>query len=237
MLVSPIIPEVPHRPARRCGAGITVRRSRWRANRQLSRVRAHAIHADTHQNTPHFFFDTPGLSRTASRAPGSAHGLGAATEPPISVSRPGPKRGRTDRRGWTAVDTRSTSRTQSAELTAVGSGSEQKKGERTPEAPLAEKSPGTSREHRSTTRTLRDAQKSKVGIRRKRAGSPPCPITPPGSQERWALRALPPPPKELPRAATQQAKPEQPLRNQRQRWHRLRHHRLRRVGHGNRDLP
>ena len=120
----------------------------------------------------------------------------------------------------------------------MGRGSEQKKGERTPEAPLAEKSPGTSWEHRSTTRTLGDAQKSKVGIRRFRAGSPPCPITPPGSQERWALRALTPPPKQLPHAATHQAKPEQPLRNQRQRWrwHRLRSVRIRSVGHGHRDL-
>ena len=115
MLVSPITPEVPHRPARRCGAGMTVRRSRWRANRQLSRVRAHAIHADTHQNTPHFFFDTPGLSRTASRAPGSGRGAGAATEHPISVRRPGPERGRTDQQGGTAVDTRGTRRTHAAE--------------------------------------------------------------------------------------------------------------------------
>ena len=119
------------------------------------------------------------------------------------------------------MDTRSTSRTQSAESTRwVGSGSEQKKGERTPEAPLAEKSPGTSLEHRATTRTLGDAQKSKVRIRRKRAGSPPCPITPPGSQERWARLALTltPPPKQLPRAATHQAKTEQPLRNQAEIW-------------------
>ena len=108
------------------------------------------------------------------------------------------------------MDTRSTSRTQSAESTRwVGRGSEQKKGERTPEAPLAEKSPGTSLEHRSTTRTLGDAQKSKVGIRRFRAGSPPCLITPPGSQERWARLALTPPPIQLPRAATQQTQPEQ----------------------------
>ena len=34
---------------------------------------------------------------------------------PISVRRPGPERGRADQRGWTAVDTRGTSRTQSAE--------------------------------------------------------------------------------------------------------------------------
>ena len=42
-------------------------------------------------------------------------GAGAATEPPISVRRPGPERNRADQRERTAVDTRSTSRTQSAE--------------------------------------------------------------------------------------------------------------------------
>ena len=71
----------------------------------------------TPQDTPHCLADAPGLYRTASRAPGSGRGAGAATEPPISVSRPGPERGRADRRGGTAVDTRSTSRTQSAEST------------------------------------------------------------------------------------------------------------------------
>ena len=81
----------------------------------------------TPQDTPHCLADAPGLYRTASRAPGSAHGPGAATEPPISVSRPGPKRGRADRRGWTAVDTRGARRTQSAESMRRVAGSEQKK--------------------------------------------------------------------------------------------------------------
>ena len=81
----------------------------------------------TPQDTPHCLADAPGIYRTASRAPGSARGAGAATEPPISVSRPGPERGQADRRGGTAVDTRSTSRTQSAESNETGSGSERKK--------------------------------------------------------------------------------------------------------------
>ena len=129
---------------------------------------------------PHVVSDAPGLYRTASRAPGSAHGAGAATEPPISVSRPGPERGQADQHGGTAVDTRGTSRTQAAESMRWVAGSEQKNGERTPEAPLAEKSPGTSWEHRSTTRTLGGVQKSKVGIRRFRARTPPLPDYPPG---------------------------------------------------------
>ena len=61
--------------------------------------------------------DAPGIYRTASLATGSGRGAGAATEQPISVRRPGPERGQTDQRGGTAVDTRSTSRTQSAEST------------------------------------------------------------------------------------------------------------------------
>ena len=69
------------------------------------------------QSVPHYFSDARGIYRTASLAPGSAHGAGAATEPPIFVRRPGQERGRTDQQGGTAVDTRSTSRTQSAEST------------------------------------------------------------------------------------------------------------------------
>ena len=58
----------------------------------------------TPQDTPHCLADARGLSRTASRAPGSERGAGAATEQPISVRRPGPERGqadqtRRDRRG------------------------------------------------------------------------------------------------------------------------------------------
>ena len=41
------------------------------------------------------------IYRTASRAPGSARGAGAATSQPISVRRPGPERGRADQRGGT----------------------------------------------------------------------------------------------------------------------------------------
>ena len=51
----------------------------------------------TPQDTPHCLADAPGIYRTASRAPGSARGVGAATEPPISMRRPGPERGQTDR--------------------------------------------------------------------------------------------------------------------------------------------
>ena len=127
MLVSPITTEVPHRPARRCGAGMTVRRSRWRANRQLSRVRAQAIHADTHQSTPPLFFRYPWTLPDGFTRSWIERGAGAFTEQPISMRRPGPERGQADRRGWTAVDTRGTRRTQSAESTAVGRGSEQKK--------------------------------------------------------------------------------------------------------------
>ena len=90
--------------SRRPTSGATARRGQAPANA-------------TPQDTPHCLADAPGLYRTASRAPGSARGAGAPTEPPISVSRPGPERGRADRRGGTAVDTRCTSRTQSAEST------------------------------------------------------------------------------------------------------------------------
>ncbi len=69
----------------------------------------------TPQDTPHCLADAPGLSRTASCAPGSGCGAGATTEQPISMSRPEPDRGRADQHGGTAGDTRGTSRTQAAE--------------------------------------------------------------------------------------------------------------------------
>ena len=84
------------------------------------------------QSVPHYFSDARGIYRTASLAPGSAHGAGAATEPPIFVRRPGQERGRTDQQGGTAVDTRSTSRTQSAESTRWVVAPNKKNGERTP---------------------------------------------------------------------------------------------------------
>ena len=178
---------------------------------------------DTHQNAPHLFFDTRGRYWTASPAPGSARGAGAATEPPISVRRPGPERGRTGRRGRTAVDARGTSRTHAAESMRWGAG-RTRKNRRTDTGgaarlEIAWHEPGVPGSY--DRRTLGDAQQ------RERepdavAPNPPSPVTPPGSQDRWARLALTPP-IQMPRAATQQAQPEQPLPNQRQRWHRLRH--------------
>ena len=115
---------------------------------------------------------------------------------------------------------------------AVGSWPYTKKtGERTPEAPLAWRSPGTSQEHLAPTTepsgTLNNARGNPAPSRR----IPPSLLPPPGSQERWACLALTPPPIQVPRAATQQAQPQQQLPQQRQRRHRLR---LRRVGRGHR---
>ena len=135
----------------------------------------------TPQDTPHCFEDTRGRYRTASPAPGSARGAGAATEPPISVRRPGPKRGRTGRRGWTAVDARGTSRTHAAEFMRWGAG-RTRKNRRTDTGgaarlEIAWHEPGTPGSYR---RTLGDAQQRE---REPGAVAPNplrSPVTPPG---------------------------------------------------------
>ena len=115
-----------------------------------------------------------------SPAPGSARGAGAATEPPISVRRPGPKRGRTGRRGWTAVDARGTSRTHAAEFMRLGAG-RTRKNRRTDTGgaarlEIAWHEPGVPGSYR---RTLGDAQQHEREPDAV-APNPPSPVTPPG---------------------------------------------------------
>ena len=187
---------------------------------------------------PHVVFDTRGRYWTASvAAPGS--GRVALTRPHGSRRSPCRRSGtetRTNRRR--RQDRRWTPAAPAGPTLPNPCGGElavhEKTGERTPEVPLAWRSPGTSQEHLAPTTepsgTLNNARGNPTPSRR----IPPPPLLPPpGSQDRWARLALTPP-IQMPDAATQQAQPEQQLPNQRQRRHRLRHHRLRFrcIGHG-----
>ena len=127
------------------------------------------------------FFDTRGRYWTASPAPGSTRGAGAATAPPISVRRPGPKRGRTGRRCRTAVDARGTSRTHAAEFMRWGAG-RTRKNRRTDTGgaarlEIAWHEPGTPGSYR---RTLGDAQQREREPGAVAPNPPRSPVTPPG---------------------------------------------------------
>ena len=133
----------------------------------------------TPQDTPHCLADAPGISRTASRAPGSARGAGAATEPPIFVRRPRPERGRADRHGGTTEDTSGTSRTPSAESTrwVVAPNKKKANGHR------RRRSPGDRLARARSTWLLpqnpRGRSTTRKGTRRRRAEFPPLPCYPP----------------------------------------------------------
>ena len=103
---------------------------------------------------------------------------------PISVRRPGPKRGRSGRRGRTAVDTRSTSRTHAAESMRWGAG-RTRKNRRTDTGgatrqKIAGHEPGAPF-HDQNTRGRSEKQSGDPALSRR---APSLPDYPPGLSER-----------------------------------------------------